>query len=402
MVLVIVMSFMTLMALSMVSLSTMIQQDVKLIEISKEREQARFLAEAGINHALAKIKAAGFFSRADFAGTLDAGSYNVSYSEIGGRHLITSTGILTGGKTEIVTVEVEDNTPTALNYFSGAGNNIEIYSLVANAVINGDIHANNKVELWSGPFVEGLSINGIVSTHAAFSGYPTKPHFTKQGIWEGSLYNDSGTRDSDDIDLWDDHVAINGFSNDSAVFPDIVENAERITFPTFDYKKYEDAAKESGDYYNGNKIFNGATLQPANGIVYVNGNAVFLENCEIHGGIIADKIYIGDEQKKNYFYGALKQISTNHNRNVIIARDGDIIVKGPLETEKALVYATESIKTDSDFADLTINGIMLAKGGDIIVWNYATTIFYNYVSMSPEDMLSQDNKDILRVISWNR
>lgn len=383
-VLVIVMSFMTLMALSTVSLSTMIQQDVKLIEISKEREQARFLAEAGINHALSKIKASGFSSRADFAGTLDAGSYNVSYSEIGGRHLITSTGILTGGKTEIVTVEVEDNTPTALNYFSGAGNNIEIYSLVTNAVINGDIHANNEVKLWSGPFFAWLYINGVVSA--------------KQKIWEGWLYNDSGNRFFGDIDPWDNHVVINSFSNDSAVFPDIAENAKKITFPNFDYKKYKEAAEESGDYYNSSKTFNGAILQPANGIVYVSGNAVFLGNCEIHGGIIADKIYIGYKHS----YGALKQISTNHNRNVIIARDGDIIVKGPLETEKALVYATESIKTDSDFADLTINGIMLAKGGDIIVWNYATTIFYNYVSMSPEDMLSQDNKDILRVISWNR
>ena len=92
MVLVLVMSFIALMTLSIVSLGVMIQRDVRLIERVKEKEQARSLAEAGISHALADMKANGFASRSNFTGSLDTGTYSVVYSTAAGRHLITSTG----------------------------------------------------------------------------------------------------------------------------------------------------------------------------------------------------------------------------------------------------------------------------------------------------------------------
>ena len=59
-VLAIVLGIIALMVFSTVSLGVMIQQDVRLIRHIKDSEQAKYVAEAGINHALADIKENGF------------------------------------------------------------------------------------------------------------------------------------------------------------------------------------------------------------------------------------------------------------------------------------------------------------------------------------------------------
>ena len=56
----IVLSFIFLMVLSTVTLSTMVQRDVRLVQKITESGQEKFLAEAGLNHALADIRENGF------------------------------------------------------------------------------------------------------------------------------------------------------------------------------------------------------------------------------------------------------------------------------------------------------------------------------------------------------
>ena len=124
-VLVLVMAFVGLMLFSVLALGTMIQRDANLIRQVKEREQARYMAEAGINHALAVLQEDGFTAWSNFNDTLDTGSYSVTRTETGGRYLLTSVGTV-NGVSKTVKAEVIDKTPTALNYFSGAGNNVVI------------------------------------------------------------------------------------------------------------------------------------------------------------------------------------------------------------------------------------------------------------------------------------
>ena len=365
MILVLVMSFMALIILSTVSLSTMVQRDVRLIQRIKEKEEARLVAEAGINHALAKLKADGFSSRADFSGALDTGTYDVTYTETAGRHLITSVGTVSG-ISETVTAEIRDTTPTALNYFTGAGNDIWINSLITNATVEGDIHANNNVYLRSGFLISWLRITGDVSATGI--------------VVEGTVHDDGSG------DLWDDHVVINGMADDTAV---VFEGEDRIIFPTFDYDSFKDAAIASGDYYNSDQTFNNVALSPANGIVYVDGDARFEGNCTINGGVIADNItVIGDliQQKSG-------------DRNVIIAKEADISIFGELEVEEALVYAARDIRALQIFARIEVDGIMLA-GRDFRMWNFITDITYRYVS--PEGMVGVGGEDTFVLVSWNK
>ncbi|MGB3242224.1 MAG: hypothetical protein WBB66_05155, partial [Candidatus Omnitrophota bacterium] len=78
-ILIIVMGFIVIMILAVASLSFMMQQDVRLVQRIKEKEQARLMAEAGLNHALVKINDEGYpsFPQTNFVtGNLDTGSYS--------------------------------------------------------------------------------------------------------------------------------------------------------------------------------------------------------------------------------------------------------------------------------------------------------------------------------------
>jgi len=365
MALVLVMVFIAIMLASTVSLSTMVQRDVILIRKVKEKEQARFIAEAGINHALAIIRNEGFASRSDFTDSLDTGSYSVTFSTTGGRHLIGSTGTTTGGAAATASAEIEDNTATALYYFTGAGNDIKINALVANAEITGDIHANNDTYLKAGPIFARITINGDVSASGI--------------VKEGSRHYSS--------DMLDSNVYVNGFNNDSAT---IYEDDLLITFPTFNYEAYKQAAIDSGDYYSGNQTFSSQSFTPGNGIVYVDGDASIHGNCTFNGGIIADNIHI---------HGTFNQVKSG-NRNVVIAKNGDVRIFGRLYVEEALVYASRDVQTLAFGADVEVTGLLLARR-DIHMWNVLTYIDYLYAYIEPADMLGYEGGKPFRVVSWN-
>ncbi len=365
-VLVIVMTFMALMLLSAIYLANMIKGDAELIGRVKTVEQAKYMAEAGINHALGRIKNTNFGNRTDFSNALDTGSYSVTFSESGGRYLITSVGTA-GSVSRTASLEIEDLTPTALKYVTGAGNDFRTNSFIAGAEMNGDIHANNDVYLKSGFLISWLRITGDVSATGI--------------VIEGTVHNDGSW------DWWDDHVVINGNADDTAT---VFEGERRIVFPTFNYDKYRQEAIDSGDYYDTDQVFNGATLSPANGIVFVDGDVDFQGNNTINGGIIADDITI---------WGTLSQ-NKSGNRNVVIARDGDIGILGRLYTEEALVYADRDIRSLQVLADIEINGIILARR-DIYMWNFLTLIDYDYVETYPADIGSEEDQSF-GIISWNR
>ena len=376
-------AFMALMTTGTIFLISMISNDVGMIKHIQYKDKALFAAEAGINHALANIVQNGFSSgiSSPINDTLDDATYSVTFSETGGRHLVTSMGSY-NGVTRVSTLEIGENTPDALNYFAGSGNDVKINSLLAAAILNGDIHANNDVKLNSGPIFAFIYITGDVAA--------------SHWVVEGSKHDDPGGSDWRFWlwDLLDDRVYINGASNDSAV---VYESQPNLVFPTFDYDKYRQAAIDGGSYYNAPQTFDSVTLSPAQGIVYVEGAVVFDGVNTLNGGIIADSIEIR---------GKLFQYETEHNRNVVLAKNGDIDIAWKFYTEKALVYASQDIRTISIFGffddvDIEINGLMLA-GRNISFWDLATIINYQYVPVFPVDMMDENGEAMFQVISWNK
>jgi hypothetical protein len=362
-VLVIVMAFVALMLMSIVYLGNMMKQSVALIQRSKLNEQALYVAEAGINHALAKIRDEGFDARANFQGSLDTGAYNVTYSDLAGRYMIESVGAASG-ITKTISVEIDPLTPTALEFASGAGNDISIYSSVANASITGNIHANGNVFLSSWFFFTSLDITGDVSS---------------TGIVKlGFQYKAT--------DWFDIRVYINGVQGESAT---VTEEAKAITFPSFNYDLYRQEADDAGDYYEGDQIFDGATLSPGNGIVFIDGNVTFRGTCTLNGGIVADSITIE---------GTLDQ-NLSGERNVIIARITDINLYGHLDAEEVLMYAARDIASLKSNAEVEVNGVMLARR-NINMWNYRTFIDYNYVNTYPSDMEEEPEGIPFDIVGW--
>jgi len=350
-ILFIVMSFIAIMLLSTVSLSTMIQRDVRFVEHINEEEQARFMAEAGINHALGKIKSDGFETRSDFNGTIDMGSYSVTFSQVGDRHLITSVGTVSGAL-ETVSVEVADTTPTALNYFSGAGNDIRIMTHPwVNGSITGDIHANDDCVLRAQNRSQ-LTINGNVSA-------------------------------SDDVD-----VTSRG-SGAVTVSGSTTEGTGAITFPVFDYGAYKQTAIDDGLYYDASQTFGTTTLSPSNGIAYIEGDLVITGDITVNGSIIAESIDV--------LRGAvLAQIDAT-GQDVIIARTGNITARGDITIERAVVYAAQDIRSRDHWGpEITVNGCMLA-GRNIDIWNDKSELDYTHIYIEPE-MMEEGN---FSVVSWN-
>ncbi|MEA3488826.1 MAG: hypothetical protein U9R44_00585 [Candidatus Omnitrophota bacterium] len=359
MVLILVMSFMALMIMGAVALSTMIQRDVGLIRRAKEKEQAILVAEAGIYHALAKIRQDGFESRADFEGSLDTGDYSVSFSEIGGRHLVTSTGEVSGVSARVSAELKSPFDDTVFHNFSTAGNNIwiKVHTNVTAASIKGNIHANNNVNLVSQPHSH-LAITGDYTSNAKVSATGL--------VIEGNKHDQNDNKDDD--------IEINSLTDDQAT---VYEGEERINIPNFDYQKYKEAAEDSGDYYSSNQTFNNETLSPGNGIVYVDGNATISGTVILNGGMIADNITIN---------GTLDQKKSG-DRLVIVAKEEDVTIGGKLAAEEVVIYAERDISTYEDWgAEVVINGVLIAKR-DIRMWNFKTEITYAHVYILPPDLI---------------
>jgi hypothetical protein len=346
--------------------SDMIKQDAELINRAKLRAQAEYVAEAGVYHAIANIKEDGFDARSDFSGALDIGTYSVTYSERDGRYLITSVGTV-AGVSRTVPAEIEGLLPTALTKIIAGGNNVKLRASGSTSLvtITGDIHANNDVELRALGNGE-IYIFGEVSATGI--------------VREGSKHHQSDTRDT--------YVFINNLANDTA---DVEEGASRITFPNFDYSKYRQEAIDSGDYYSGSKTFFNETLSPGNGIVFVEGNASIRGACTVNGGIIANDIVV---------FGTLSQVKSG-DRNIIVARERDILVGGKLETAEAIVYAKRDLRTLQAGTEVAINGILIAER-DISFWNVQTNVTYTYLLTYPSDLQGAENEDLIQIISWNR
>jgi len=367
-----------LMVVIAVAATNMILQDSYMIRRLKNSQKAQYLAEAGINAALAGL--ADDFNLGIFpvSGTIGADTYNVTYAESGGRVLLTSTGTVTMGSgtsddiVRRVSAEIKDLTPSSMYYIMSSGTDLRIRAgFVTLTDINGKVHGNNSVWLRTGLLLGFMDISDTAT-------YTTD-----------TVYIDTylGTITVDGVHFGiGTHTTRDGW------------NAIAVTLPEFDYNYYRQLAIDSGDYYSGNRTFDGATLTPGNGIVYVEGKATIKGNTHVYGGLVAEEIEIATERwwifvtKKGEFYQ-----HESGDKNAIVSRLGNISVDGELHTEKALVYAENDISSLAIGSVIDVTGV-ICSGRNINLWEFIAYITYNH--SKPAVKFGPD-VNLVKIISWN-
>jgi len=401
MILIITMAFVMLMTLSMISFTSILKRDMDLIERVKVAEQARNIAAAGLSHALAVVRydveEIADLSQVD--GELDTGAYTVTFGdpvEIEGvdevKYCVISTGTVTGSDVSKTLYAEIRLPPTTAGYHMAAAGNVRIYAPSTwwlwqqPITIKGNIHANCNVSIM-GAWVANLfdwptlmtNISGAEGESAAMVSARNSE------VREGIRHNLS--------DLFDTGVYINGINSDMATVFEGNRDAPMIHLPTISWGQYKSAAQNGGIYSGSDRTYDNQELSPGNGIVYVKGRVLFKGDCVLNGGIVATRGITIDRR------ATLVQKDTDHNRNVIIAKAGDISIGGTLRNvtladvaggstgdEAVFVYAGGDIRfTGFSRVQLAIQGSLVAKG-DIDLQALFAGIGYVYKYVHPEDV----------------
>ena len=380
-----------LLILICVSTYTMVLQDAYMVKRIKFSTQALMLAEAGINDALGLLLEEGFDAKDDaqyFPLTEDLGndrSYTVTVSDIGGRTMIASTGSA-GGVSRVAEAEVKGGGGgVASDYMFLVGNNCSIDTSRDGTSIYGDIHCNGSVGLvtWA---PAGVTPAGVITVNATADGSCT-------GVVSagGTVTINRGTPPGTITISGNGGVPING--------------AGQVSLPSFDYNYYKNLADwvpgetpgvdDGDDYYLGDQFWADVILRPQEGVIYVEGYVSIDGDSELHGGIVAREICFPQYP----FTKTIHQFPSGKNRDVIIARDGDIQSYGTLRVEEAVLYAQ--------------NYIHLYAGsvrGEVIAASHLTAtapsaiippLSYEYVPLSPEGLVGGGESEI-EIVSWNR
>jgi len=359
-----------LMVIIGVGLSNMILQDTHMVRHLRRTTQAQLLAESGIHDALSTIVSHGFSSVSDATNfpqtNFGGGTFDVTAVQNAGRVLLRSVGICEG-VSRTVSLEIKDNTPSALYYMMSAGTDLRIRTVGESADINGDVHANRNVRLftlWGNIDIDSCGNDCCSGAVSAGNRVYTTEVF-------GSI----------------------------AIAGDITQYAGMVSFPNFDYNLYMSQAQASGDYYSGDQDFGsvGATtnLSPSNGIIYVEGTARFYGTCNLNGGITASRIRV---------IGQLNQFKSG-TKNVIIARGdntvGDIEIFYRLEAEEAIVYAARDVTTVSAGSFVEVTGSLIASR-NVRIWDFLTQIIYNHRTLYPDGLLMGTSGLCIDVLNWTQ
>ncbi|MDD4202031.1 MAG: hypothetical protein PHQ52_01010 [Candidatus Omnitrophica bacterium] len=382
-----------IMSVIVMSVSNMVLQDTNIVKKLRYTMQAQYLAEAGINHALAELADIFDLTAFPITGTLSTGNYSVSYITSGGRILLTSTGTIpldisttADDVTRSVSVEIQSTFPTSLNYIMSSGNDVNIRAgFLTLTDINGNLHGNNKVHLGTGLLLGLMDVSGTATYSAQEVEIDT---YISWIIINGTTYG-IGT-----------HLTKTGGS----------WQRDPVTLPNFDYSYYKQKAIDGGNYYNSDTVFEGQTLTPSSGLIYVDGIATFKGTCNLNGSLIANEIKV--ESYKSGFLsvtrGKLRQhvggvlpydfIVANLGNIQVGNQDGWIYRAGDLEADGALIYAVNDIRSLGIGTIIDVTGSLVA-GGDINLWEFIAYITYTHELPT---VVFGTNEPLVKIISWNR
>ncbi|MDD5439504.1 MAG: hypothetical protein PHS37_04895 [Candidatus Omnitrophica bacterium] len=365
--------------------ANMILRDAYLIKRLVYSMQALYVAEAGMSDALSRLCDSYSLDIFPLTGTVDSASYTVTSSSVAGRVLLTSTGTVPAGTVTVsraVKVEIEDNSPTAMNFIMSAGNNVRIKGgFLTASFMNGNVHANNNVYLKTGIALGYVNVTGT-ATHS-----------------DGDTHNTY-------IDTYFGWIDVDGYPRygTGTHVTEPAWNGTNVTFPVFDYPYFAALTQGTADtcYYPAGHTFDGVTLSPSCGLIYVNGPAVFRNNCTINGGIIADSIKVETYVTWIFIIPIIHVGKLNQNvagdKNQIVSRLGNIDIQGELHAHGALVYASGDFRSIDAAAIVDVTGV-IAAGSNINFEDYLAAITYNYqrpsVKFGPNSLM-------VKIDSWNR
>ncbi len=260
----------------------MVLRDVYTVTRTQYGAQAYYLAEAGAEQAINQLYTD--FSWTGETRTMGAGSYTVTIDPptTDLRRLITSTGTIpTNGiipaTSRVIKVQVQKNTFPAFNYALFSGGLLWIStqpeappseSPSPYLTMTGSMHSNLTLP----PYPPGQPPAGLFATIYLLA-WQSPP-------WNG-LYIDGNVSSANKVSYTPGTVSGSVTENDPAVPP----------LP-FDNNFFNWYANNASHTYDGDKLFDGSITtqnigEPPSYITYVNGNVVFMGNCNITGCVVA-------------------------------------------------------------------------------------------------------------------
>jgi len=351
------------------ALSMMLLRDAYDVKRLKYSSQAYYLAEAGIEEAIAALWANNF-SSANFPiiRNLGEGSINVTLNNskwASDKILLISSAAVVNGVSRTVKTEVKSNVVPGFDYAVLSNGKVLVSQLA-------EVHCNTSKGAHSNSSAQG----GFLSNSAVdVWGY----------LFPCYIYGDASA-------VGNVRARYNGVISGSQD-----DGAAGVSLPPLDtdfFNYYFNQANASGDVYTpsgGTQYFDGVTLSPGNGVVYVNGNVNIKHDVTINGCLVAT----GDIWINFWTEGTVTQNQVG-GMPAMMSRGGDITVWDPA-TLNGLLYAAGDIKFRSlagAFGDIFINGSIVC-GGDAVLKDMA---YLNYVKQNPPGLGSDP---IGWILNWN-
>jgi len=328
--------------------------------------QARALAEAGLDRALATLSA-DFNSKNDAGNfpstTLGGGTYDAAVSTISGRHLVTSTGSYKDTQTN-VSAEVNEPTISALSYGIATGGNLiwDPGTGGSSSTITGDLYSAGNL-LVEGTVTGDLTAGGtITSTRATVGGTET--------------------------------------AGSSTV----------VSFPTLNAGFYQTIAQANGNYITGNVNYNDSNpipSSPAGGVIYVTGNIKITgtqstTSCIVAGGNITF-CKVGSSNPTVTIYQFSNYPALVAAGNIVFTAVGNSSDGSGL-TATGLIYAGGNIVLSGNHFDnprFELNGSIIARGNPTTSGLTShNELILNYVAQNPPGFSTSTTSTPL-IVSYN-
>ena len=358
-----VMFLAALMIFVAVATANMMTQDTHLMRHLTRSTQALYVAEAGINDALAVLLNQGFSAKDNQANfpskTFGLGTFDVTVTESEDRVLLTSVGTVQG-VSRTVAVEVKDLYPSILEKALGTGGDMTIKAVQGNVVVLGNIHANGDMTLDE----QGASSTFRVQAYQEFAG--------------------DATCSGSDCDI-DEDVIVDGVQG---------ANYPMLTLPEFNYSGFLQAAQAGGTYYGSSQNFNNVSLSGGTeGITFVDGDVTFSGNCAVTGGFVATgRISLNKGNSINQTQHAVTSYP-------IFISKTDMKLYGLFNTVGGnIVFAENEVKIQTPQDSASVVGNVISGGPVNIVANQDVTV--TYFKVTSDDIFVDTG--LLEIVSWNR
>jgi len=374
------------------AISKMSFDNYQMSDLGLKSTQAYFLAESGVEEGLAKLKEDLVYTGGTY--NTPIGKYVIEITDFGTYYSIRSEGYVD----DVVRVVTANFYITTLSekitdYAGFAGD--DVWMFWSNAVVNGDVWANDDVDFSSNATVFGDVISAgrgsyftsWLSSEASIRDNPATLDRVEGNFWsvnqikvvwngyiENNAYSESGI------------IKLFGGTIDGVEYPyqDLSAETERIEVPRFDFNTYKDQSVSEGTYYHNavqfvnylDSLDDGSTRTLPDGVYFIEHGNTFLPGNPIvlNGSIKSNGII--------RFYCGLQINAQDNIPALATAKDLEILdyghpkYGGDFVTINGVIYSERDIvlRHNNSGKLIEINGAAWA-GDDLRIEN-ATTVNY--------------------------